>query len=78
MRVRRCEGFGLGLSFIAFAFYGGAGFVLGGREGARVCFSRATEATARASHSDASDALAGRRDLERSGSRRREERATYA
>ena len=27
MRVRRCERFGLGLSFMAFAFYGGAGFV---------------------------------------------------
>jgi len=49
MRVRRCEGFGLGLSLMAFAFYGGAGFVLGGREGARVCFSRAPDATAGAS-----------------------------
>ena len=49
MRVRRCEGFGLGPLFIALAFYGGAGFVLGGREGRGVCFSRAPDATTRTS-----------------------------
>jgi len=38
-------------------------------------FRAQPEATARASHSDASDALAGRRELERSGSRRPEERS---
>ena len=66
MRVRRCEGFGLGLSFIAFAFYGGAGFVLGGREGARGLLFARNRSDGGSEPCDASAALAGRRELERS------------
>ncbi|WP_348263193.1 hypothetical protein P8935_01235 [Telmatobacter sp. DSM 110680] len=62
MRVRRLERFGLGPFFIAFAFYGGAGFVLGGREGARGCFSRAPRCDDANELSDVSGAVAGRRE----------------